>query len=90
MGLPRYAAKTDDNQQEIVKALRAIGCKVEIIGRPVDLLIGYRGLNFLLECKPERRQNRSDQKKQRDWIKAWRGQVCVVTSAEQAIKAVTT
>lgn len=85
----RYAAKVDGNQAEIVDALRKIGCSVEIIGRPVDLLCGYRARNFLLECKREGQENRKDQQAQRDWMAAWRGQVRVVRSPEEAVKVVT-
>lgn len=87
--MKRYAARVDGNQAEIVKALRGIGCSVEIIGRPVDLLVGYRALNFLLECKRPGCENRKDQQKQRDWMAGWRGQVRVVRSAEEAIRVVT-
>ncbi len=36
----RRAARVDSVQDEIVKGLRAHGYRVEIIGRPVDLLVG--------------------------------------------------
>jgi hypothetical protein len=89
MTRPKYAQKVDLNQSEIVKALRAIGCDVELIGRPVDALVGYRKHNFLLEIKQEGKQSRKDQKAQQDWIKNWRGQVRYVTSPEEAIRLVT-
>lgn len=48
----RYAAKVDDNQGQIVKALRGIpGCFVQIIGQPYDLLVGFRGHWHVLEVK---------------------------------------
>ena len=87
---PKYAQSVDLNQAEIVQALRDIGCDVEIIGRPVDLLVGYRKRNFLIEVKREGRTKRNDQQGQRDWIKAWRGQAMMVTDKEQAIRLVTT
>ena len=86
---PKYAQKVDLNQNEIVQALRAIGCDVELIGRPVDALVGYRKHNFLMEFKQDGKQNRKDQKDQQDWIKNWRGQVRYVTSPEEAITLVT-
>lgn len=85
----RYAAKVDGNQADIVEALRNIGCVVEIIGRPVDLLVGYRTHNFLLECKQKGKENRKDQQKQRDWMAAWPGQVRVVFTPDEAVKLVT-
>ena len=91
MSLPRYAARTDSNQKEIVDALRKIGCQVEVIGKPVDLLVSLRGYNFLIECKLRGSKNRRDQQAQRDWVRAWNdtGQCRVVTSAEEAIQLVT-
>lgn len=89
MAAPKYAKKVDGNQGDIVRALRKIGCDVEVIGTPVDLLVGYRKLNFLIECKIKGRENRKDQKDQQDWIKNWRGQVRYCTNAEEAIRLVT-
>lgn len=91
----RRAAKVDDNQSEIVKALRAIGATVQPIhqigkGCP-DLLVGWRGMNTLLELKdgakaPSARKLTQDEV---DWHANWRGQVAVVETVEQAIEAVT-
>jgi hypothetical protein len=47
----RYAAKVDANQAQVVAALRAAGATVEIIGLPVDLLVGIRGRLMLMEVK---------------------------------------
>lgn len=79
----------DLNQKEIVRALQLIGCDVELIGTPVDLLVGYRAHNFLIECKRPGMENRRDQEHQREWMKKWRGQVRVVTTPEEAIELVT-
>lgn len=89
MGMPKYAAKTDKNQREIVAALKAIGCDVYEIRKPVDLLVGYRGVNKLLEVKRPTMTRRKDQQHQRDFIRAWRGDAVMVTSPEEAIAAVT-
>ena len=89
MTMPRYAARTDSNQAEIVDALKKIGADVYVLGRPVDLLVGYRKRNFLIEVKTETAKPRKDQQEQRDWIKDWKGQVRVVTNAEEAIRLVT-
>ena len=52
----RQRNKPDTNQAEIVAALRDIGAVVFLIGRPFDLLVGFRGQLFLLEIKnPEGR-----------------------------------
>jgi hypothetical protein len=90
------AAKVDDNQKEIVKALRNLGCSVQHLhnvgaGCP-DLLVGYKGFNILLEVK-DGNKSPSQQKLTPDqiiWHRDWRGHVNVVNSSEQAIIAVLT
>ena len=91
----RRAAKVDDNQTEIVAALRKIGATVQplhAVGRGCpDILVGWRGMNTILEIKdgkkpPSARKLTEDQEK---WHAAWRGQVTVVETVEQAIEAIT-
>ena len=89
MTMPRYAASADLNQKEIIHALKKIGCEVWIIGRPVDLLVGFRRHNFLIECKREGVKPRKDQKEQQDWIRDYPGQVRICSSPEEAIRLVT-
>lgn len=89
------AAKIDANQPEIVAALRKIGCTVQILssvgkGCP-DILVGYRGRNFLLEIK-DGAKSVSAQKltpDQVEWHDLWNGQVNVVNCVDQAIEIVT-
>ena len=78
--------RTDANQKEIVAALRKIGATVYICQRPLDLVVGYRGFNFLLDCKG---RYTPDTKFQKTFFKEWRGQKRKVFSAEEAIKVVT-
>ena len=50
----RRAARTDSNHQEIVKALRDIGCTVlntHQLKNAFDILVGYRGQLFIMEIK---------------------------------------
>ena len=49
--MTRYALRVDANQTAIVSALQAAGATVEVIGKPVDLLVGIRGQFMLIECK---------------------------------------
>lgn len=90
------AARVDANQQEIVDALRAIGCKVYVSssfgqGFP-DLIVGHRGRLMLLEVKdgdkpPSARKLTPDQVK---FHAEWTGlPLYVVDSVEAAIKTVT-
>lgn len=77
--------RVDDNQAEIVEALRAIGATVTHLhanghGCP-DLLVGWQGVNVLMEVKqPKGRLNT----RQARWHRQWAGQVCVVTSSQEA------
>ncbi len=41
MSLNRYARKVDTTQAAIVDGLRALGVRVEIVGKPVDILCRY-------------------------------------------------
>jgi hypothetical protein len=84
---PKYAASVDLNQQEIIDALKKIGCDVLAIGTPVDLLVGYRAHNFLIEVKRPGEKPRTEV--QRTFLSTWKGQVRVVETAEEAIALVT-
>lgn len=69
------AARVDKSQKEIVDLLRRLGCSVEPIrslkeGLP-DLLVGFRGFNYLVECKTPKTGYLSDG--QKEWAKEWRG-----------------
>lgn len=90
----RRAAKVDRNQGQIVEALRKVGASVQplhTVGRGCpDLLVGHRGVNYLLELKdgtapPSRRQMTGEQV---EWHANWAGQVCVVETVEEALRAI--
>jgi len=49
--MKRYAMKADISQAPIVDALRQCGDKVDIIGRPVDLLIRSHAKYWTAEVK---------------------------------------
>ncbi len=90
----RRAAKVDTTQAEIVAALKGAGATVQHLhsvgeGCP-DLLAGFRGRNWLLECKPNigapsRRRLRDNQ---REWHDGWKGQVAVVETPEAALAVI--
>ncbi len=91
---PRHRPRLDANQREVVETLRAFGCSVQSLasvgkGCP-DLLVGYRGLNILLEVKdgtkkPSARVLTEDEAR---WHTAWGGRVHVVYSAQDAVETV--
>ncbi len=80
----RHAARTDDNQAEIVKALRSIGVQVYYIKKPLDLLCAYRGRNVLIEVKDQDGRLTKDQV---EFIAQWPGELHICQTPEQAIKA---
>lgn len=94
----RYPRRRDECEREIVKALRAAGASVEQLdGRPPDLLVGYRGQTFLLECKDEhgvqgrgmKRTKSGLRPSQDEWWAAWRGAApIVVTTPHEALAAI--
>lgn len=84
----RRAAKIDATQDAIVKALRAIGIAVEIIGKPVDLLACTQsGVVHLLEVKNRDGKNQIT-REQAEFMARWPGTVSIVYNPEDAIRAV--
>ncbi|KKL82371.1 hypothetical protein LCGC14_1985420 [marine sediment metagenome] len=90
----RLDARTDANQNEIVQALRDVGASVAItsaLGKGfVDLVAGYRGINYLIEIKdgskpPSARRLTPDEQEFHD---LWRGAVIVVNDVDEALKAI--
>jgi hypothetical protein len=96
-----YARKVDQSQAEIVKGLRDAGYWVEVIRRPVDLVVGLKKFNLktedfrsvyswtLLEVKTPtnsgKRRNRTDQALQDQFIKETG--TPVVMTLQQALEA---
>lgn len=79
----KYAVhRSDGNTAPIVDAWRKAGATVELIGRPVDVLIGYHGRNFLAEIKTPRGKLRASQTA---FLERWRGQVTIIRSVDEAL-----
>lgn len=91
----RTAARIDGNHQAIVAALRKIGASAQSLaavgkGCP-DLVVGYRGINLLLEVKNPDADRGTPTKlnaAEQEFYETWAGQVAVVTSAEEAVRVV--
>jgi len=81
-----YAKRRDANEQEIVKALEKIGCKVVRLHTPADLLVGYRAKNFLIECKGKAGRKTEDQA---EFFATWPGQIRLVKTVDEALDLVT-
>jgi hypothetical protein len=86
--------RVDANQALIVQALRQAGAVVQLlheVGRGCpDVLVGFRGANYLLELKdgtkpPSARRLTVAEVK---WHETWRGQVAVVSSVAEALRAI--
>lgn len=79
-------AKTDANQKDVISALRKMGCTVESLhrvgGGVPDLLVGFRGKNYLFEVKVEGGKLNDTQ---HAWISSWRGSVYIVRSVDDAV-----
>ena len=90
----RRAARVDANQNEIVDALRNVGASGAITsmvgsGFP-DLVIGFRGLNYLIEIKdgskfPSQRKLTDDEQ---EWHDLWRGTVFVANDINEALSII--
>jgi hypothetical protein len=90
----RRTPRTDANQAAIVSALRAVGASVQVLaavgGGCPDLLVGHRGVNYVVEVKDGRKplSARRLTPAQERWHREWRGRACVVASVEQALAAI--
>lgn len=76
--------RLDANHREIAQALIQAGATIDEKG-PLDLLVGFRGTNYLLEIKTPRGQLRASQ---RAFLADWQGHAVVVRSAEEALVAI--
>jgi Holliday junction resolvase len=89
--MTRIIAKTDRNQQEIVDALRKTGASVvslHQIGHGVpDILVGWHGINFLMEIKDGNKppSQRKLTPHQIIFHAEWKGQITVVNSIQEAL-----
>jgi hypothetical protein len=90
----RRAARIDGNQRIVVDAVRVIGASVQSLAGVgngcLDLLVGYRGMNFIFELKDPNKppSHRRLTEAQVDWLANWKGQALPVLSANQMIREV--
>lgn len=88
-------SRTDANQSAIIAALRQIGASVAdtsaVGGGFPDLVAGFRGRTWLLECKDGAKppSARKLTPAQVEFKATWRGHWAVVTSEAEAIEVVT-
>ena len=94
-----FARRRDENERDIVKALRKAGASVTGLnetGVP-DLLVGYEGRTYLLEVKQQhgapgagmRKTDSGLRETQEKWWAAWRGLApAIVTTSLEALTAI--
>jgi hypothetical protein len=86
--IPKYAAKRDANEAEIVEALRGIpGTKVilrSVKGEP-DLDVGYKETNYKLEVKSAKGKLTAAEQ---EFFDTWPGQCAVVRSVDEALRVI--
>ena len=89
----RHAARTDENQGDIVEALRQIfGLTVETDHD--DIFVGYKGFNYWYELKSDRAISKrtgkvkesSKQKSQKKLSKTWKGHYKIVSTLDEILK----
>lgn len=85
----RWSNKADANQRAIMKSLRAAGASVVSLGRVgegvPDLLVGYRGVNYLLEVKEG---SSGLNTVQAAWRAGWRGHAAIVRCPDDALREI--
>lgn len=74
MAMPKYTAKRDASEPEVVRTLRGLGFSVWRLDQPVDLLLGFRGKIYLAEVKTGKAKYNANQIK---FIDEWRGRPVV-------------
>jgi Holliday junction resolvase len=85
----RLNSRVDNNQKEIVDALRQLGCSVLILSRVgfdcPDILVGYKGVNYLIELK---RRGGQISTGQWEFKQKWKGQTGIAFSLDECKKII--
>lgn len=93
-GRRRHLCRRDENQGPIVEALRKVGASVfdvASLALPFDLIVGFRGFNYLLDAKnPDTRYGRKGlSESQKEFNAAWNGAPIVpVSSAVESLESI--
>jgi hypothetical protein len=85
----RRAAKVDANHRIIIDTLRQVGATVQDLAKVgqgcPDILVGYRGRNYLMEIK----YNKGKATHAQDvWHLTWQGQVVIVRDVDEALHVI--
>ena len=85
----RRASRRDENEKEIVEALRAVGATVYLLNEPCDLLVGYHNQTILMELKNPNSQygKKGFNANQKHFAENWKGgPFCLVDSVDSALR----
>ena len=83
MSINRYNPRRDANEPEIVEAFKSMGFSVERLNTPLDLLVGWNKVNYLVEVKlPDKKLNEN----QVIFTDQWKGQYFICYTADDAIR----
>ncbi len=86
MSLYRIDARRDDNEPEIVKALRKVGAQVEQIRQPCDLAVSFRDQHYLIEVENPESKYRKRKQKQLDTFAKMR--IPLVRTPDDALRVI--
>jgi len=91
----RRAAKIDDNQKQVVEALRKIpGVSIALtaaVGKGVpDFVVGYKGVNYWIELKDGDKppSQRKLTEHEEAWHSKWTGQVSICNNLDDVLNVI--
>lgn len=94
MGYDRRNARVDGNHREIINALESIpGISVKSVAtikKFVDIIVGYKGRNFLFELKDPKKppSARKLTPGEKEFQEKWTGQSQVALSVEEILQVI--
>lgn len=91
----RRAAKIDDNQREVVNALRQLPqvtvALTAAVGKGVpDFVVGYKGNNYWIELKDGNKppSQRKLTEHEEAWHEKWTGHVAICNNLDEVLKEI--
>jgi len=86
VSLYRIDARRDDNEPDIIKALKQVGAQVEQIRQPCDLAVTFRERHYLIEVDNPESKYRKRKQKQLETFR--RMQIPMVQTPDEALRAI--
>ena len=86
MSIHRRAARRDDNEPVIIRALRDVGAQVEQMSRPCDLAVTFRARHYLIEVDNPESKYRKREQKQLETLERMR--IPMVQTAYEALRVI--